>query len=153
MNNNVLPNTNNNNFIHSLITKIVLYAKHKYGLTIGITDQRKLVEDVYRHYIEHCNEYHVMVCSVDPFKFLAWAGLTLYHDIKIQSGRKRQYLHSAIAVMYAILRKNGRTLNRDFVIKLIHMTQHDKDVKNDKLAIGRNGLYMAFRSANEVEVA
>jgi hypothetical protein len=88
--------------------------------------------------------------STDPFKFIAWAGLTIIHQVKSKSVEKKKYWATTVACMLMMLKKGNKTLDTVFLKKLILMTLNDKDLKTDKLAIGQNGLYMAFRSANEV---
>jgi len=51
------------------------------------------------------------------------------------------------------VRDNNRNIDIKFAKKLLKMTICDKDTKKDYLAIGKNSLYMAFRSANMTDEA
>ncbi len=48
------------------------------------------------------------------------------------------------------LKKCNREVPNELIFKIVEMLLNDS--KEDKVAIGKNGLYMAFRLANEVKI-
>ena len=139
-------------YIQEIIRRYVTVAHNEFGLSITTIEQEEVTNKILEHYIEHCVEYRVFVNSTDPFKFIAWMGLFFYHDIKKKSAKREQYLVVAVAMMIKFLKDNNREIDIKFAQKLLKMTIYDKDTKKDYLAIGKNGLYMAFKIANFVEV-
>lgn len=138
-------------FIRGMIERLVITAEKDFKLIITREEQVAAIQYVVKHYIDHCQEYSVYVSSIDPFKFLSWTGLYFYHTLKKESTKKKVYLALTVSIMLSFLKKNNKNLDIQFVQKLLKMTTHDKNEEKDHLAIGMNGLYMAFRSANMVE--
>lgn len=134
--------------IKKMMSLFVSTAKNDFQLTITDDEKKQMVRKVIMHYLNHANEYTVRVNSTDPFKFLAWAGSILFNDIKKESTKREVYLAIAVATMLHLLQENDKNLSIEFVQKLLIMAKHDESAK-DHLAIGKNGLYMAFRSASE----
>jgi len=130
---------------------IVETAEKQFSLEITEDEQDRLISLVISHYSKHKAEYGLKVSSTDPFKFLAWAGIFLYSDIKKDSARKSKYLASAVSVMWKLLKKNGRNLDSKLIQKLTMMVKNHIDSDKNYLSTGKNGLYMAFRFASESE--
>ncbi len=139
-------------YIQEIMKRYVTVANQEFGLIITTAEQEEVTNKILEHYIDHCTEYRVFVNSTDPFKFTAWMGLFFYHDIKKKSAKRQQYLVIAVAMMIKFLKDNNRNIDIKFAQKLLKMTIYDKDTNKDYLAIGKNGLYMAFRSANMVKI-
>jgi hypothetical protein len=123
----------------------------KNGLELTEVEQREVFRLVHRHYIKHSKVYDLYVSSTDPFKFVAWATLFIIQEVKKDSEQKEWYIGTAVSLMLKMLNECGKTLQMQYLKKLIDMTLNDKNSANDNLAIGKNGLYMAFRSASEVQ--
>ena len=94
------------------------------------------------------------VKSIDPFKFIAWSANFLIEiknftlskkNFTLSKREKATILSVAIEVMSEFLECE---INKELAKKLLLMALHDKI--DDEKAIGKNGLYMAFRSANEL---
>jgi len=143
----------NFDYMQNIIQRYVTVAKDEFDLEITIDEQTEVLNKVLEHYIDHCIEYRVYVNSTDPFKFVAWMGLFLYHDIKKKSVHKQKYLSVSVAMMLHFLQINNRSMDIKFAQKLLKMAIHDKSSNKDHLAIGKNGLYMAFRSANQIDIS
>lgn len=102
------------------------------------------IENTVDHYHDHIGSYNVRVTGIDPYKFTAWAGMYLFRRIDN---------HNMIAATIATLRRylvlEGKDLDNIFCQKLLLMAHND--IKNDSVAIGKNGLYMSFRTASELK--
>jgi hypothetical protein len=139
-------------YILGIVKRYVQVAKDEFDLEITPSEQHIITDKIIEHYIDHCIEYRVFVSSTDPFKFIAWMGLFFFHDIKKQSAHKNKYLSVAVAMMLHYIQISNKFLDIKFVQKLLKMAIYDKSSNKDHLAIGKNGLYMAFRCANMVQI-
>lgn len=138
-----------NEHIAEMLKMIVTTAEKDFKLIITKDEQKTLLRLVANQYTGHKKEYHVRVSSADQFKFLAWAGIFLYSEIKEGDSQKSRYLAAAVAVMWELLQKNNKDVNVKLIQKLTLMVKNHLDKDKNHLSTGKNGLYMAFRFANE----
>lgn len=110
-------------------------------------EAQTLLKLVNEHYKMHRDTYK-KVCYVkncDIFKIISWVAMFLYQD-------KQESVILFIACLYMNeqLKKCNREVPNELIFKIVEMLLNDS--KEDKVAIGKNGLYMAFRLANEVKI-
>ncbi|MBD5165809.1 hypothetical protein [Helicobacter sp.] len=127
-----------NNFLKSL---------EKKNIEISNLEAQQTFRDVNKHYKTHRDTYK-RICYVkncDIFKIISWFAMFLY-----QSKKEKMILIIACLYMNKQLKKCKREVSSELIFKIVAMLLNDS--KNDKVAIGKNGLYMAFRLANEVNI-
>lgn|GEM_PF-4788421 len=144
-NNSNITSTFINGMMKLLLTEVL--EKH-FSITFTEKEKKEVLEKTIKHYIEHKKHYVVCVSSLDPFKFIAWSGK--FFSEKKKGKEEKEVLLATILAMEETLRqsKQGKSLPNDLIGKLLQMLVNDS--KNDEIAIGKNGLYMAFRCASEV---
>lgn len=108
--------------------------------------QRKCVQDLSAQLNEHVKTYCIRQTRIDFFKVAAWLGMMLY-----KNDPKSFLLFHLVSALNAQLMKEGRQLPSEVRKKIAAMLLNDGGEK-DNVAIGKNGLYMIFRSAFEVEM-
>lgn len=108
--------------------------------------QRKCVKKLSAQLNEHVQTYSVCQTRIDFFKIAAWLGMMLY-----KSDPKSFLLYHLVSALNAQLMKDGKQLPPEVRKKIARMLRNDGGPK-DNVAIGKNGLYMIFRSAFEVEM-
>jgi len=124
-------------------------TRNQYGILISQQLRKDIVDDVLKHYKLHVETYSVPVNGIDPYKFISWIGLNLYdrtlneYPEKISDG----ILKSTIIVMNRTLVEEGRLLPKYYLRKLFDMVKNDYSGK-EHLGLGKNGLYLVFRSAS-----
>ncbi|SFP60984.1 hypothetical protein [Hydrogenimonas thermophila] len=127
-------------------TTLFFDSLKKSGVDVTTKDKIEVIKRTREHYISHKEKYKLYVNSIDPFKFIAWSAnffISIKGDLTIN--KKAIVLKVAIEVMSSFLKcKIDEKLSK----KLLLMALHDKI--DDEKAIGKNGLYMAFRSASEL---
>jgi len=127
-------------------TTLLFKALEKANITVDKKEKINIIKKTKEHYLSHKQKYKLYVKSIDPFKFIAWSANFLL-EIKQDLSQKDKaiVLNVAIAVMSELL---DCEINEMLSKKLLLMALHDKI--DDEKAIGKNGLYMAFRSASEL---
>lgn len=138
------------NFDHiaAMVNWISDICDFEYG--IGLTKEAKveIVEHVLLHYHDHIMAYSVSVSGSDPYKFLAWAGIFIYENLKTTDREVAiKFLASSIAAMNRSLLLCGKNLPDWYLRKLLRMVINEFD-NNHHIGLGRNGLYMAFKGAS-----
>ena len=96
------------------------------------------------HYKTHARTYKVNVTAIDPYKFASWSGMYLFNRID-----NPNMIGATIATLRRFLLKEGKVLDDTFCKKLLVMAHND--AKNETVAIGKNGLYISFRTASELK--
>lgn len=116
-------------------------------ITISSLEAQHILRNINKQYKEHRDTYK-KICYVkngDIFKIIAWAAMFLY-----QNKQEARILLSACAYMKVQLKKCQREVSENLIAKIVAMLLNDS-IK-DNVAIGKNGLYMAFRLASEVQI-
>lgn len=115
----------------------------------------KLLRKLYRHITLFLKEYDISINELETYKVLSWYSFILSEELTNLNDEKAKVLgESKWAVLiacemmnYCLLEQTNKkhSLPRTYLAKLYLMSLNDK-IKDD-LAIGRNGLYMAFKSS------
>ncbi len=115
-----------------------------YHVELDNTEHQKIIADVNQHYKKH-REAYKRICYIkngDIFKIISWTAMFLY-----QNNRDKRILKAACTYMNAQLKKIGRTIPDKTIIEIVEMLCNDG--KDDTIAVGKNGLYIAFKCASE----
>lgn len=115
-----------------------------FGITISQSLEDEAIEYVVDHYYDHIDSYNVRVTDIDPYKFTAWAGMYFFRRLD-----NAKMLSATVAALRRHLKTQNKSLDFKFCQKLVLMAYNDE--KKDSIAIGKNGLYMAFRTASEIQ--
>ena len=138
-----------NDDIDYIQKKITLFFESlkEAGIYVSTKEKIEVIIKTRDHYISHKQKYKLYVKSIDPFKFIAWSANFLIEikNFTLSKREKATILSVAIEVMSEFLECE---INKELAKKLLLMALHDKI--DDEKAIGKNGLYMTFRSANEL---
>ena len=116
-----------------------------FNIVIDDTLREKAIEETLKHYYDHICGYDVRVTGIDPYKFASWSGMYLFGRIDDPN-----MIAATIATLRRYLKIEGKDLDDLFCQKLLVMAYND--AKKDTIAIGKNGLYMSFRTASELKV-
>lgn len=136
--------------VAAMVNQLSDIAEEAYGLYITADGRKQIVNDVLSHYYDHVTTYGVSVTGSDPYKFLAWAGIQIFEDMKSHDKEIAiKFLSSSIAAMHRALLEEGRSLEDWYLKKIIRMVVSEYNGKNH-LGLGKNGLYIAFKSASIV---
>lgn len=119
--------------------------KDHYGISFPKLKLQTTLIEVRTQYKKHRDTYKKIcyVTSGDVFKIISWTAMFLYQDTK-----KEQILDAACAYMNELLKKLERTIPDKTIVEIVAMLCNDGS-ENDGFAIGKNGLYMAFKCASE----
>ena len=116
-----------------------------FNITIDDSLREKTIEENLNHYYDHICGYDVRVTGIDPYKFAAWSGMYLFNRTD-----NPNMIAATIATLRRYLKIEGKDLDDIFCQKLLVMAYND--AKKDTIAIGKNGLYMSFRTASELKI-
>lgn len=116
-----------------------------FNITIDDSLREKTIEETLNHYYDHICGYDVRVTGIDPYKFAAWSGMYLFNRTD-----NPNMIAATIATLRRYLKIEGKDLDDIFCQKLLVMAYND--AKKDTIAIGKNGLYMSFRTASELKI-
>jgi len=105
------------------------------------------------HYKKHTDAYTVKVNGVDPYKIFSWVGLYFYDESLKKYGTDvaDAFLKTTILAMNRSLWEEGKQLPPLYLKKIYKMVKSDFNGKAS-IGIGKNGLYLAFRSASLCEI-
>ncbi len=117
-----------------------------FNIAIDDTLREQAIEETLSHYHDHICGYDVRVTGIDPYKFAAWSGMYLFSRID-----NPNMIAATIATLRRYLKIEGKDLDDIFCQKLLVMSYND--AKKDTIAIGKNGLYMSFRTASELKIS
>lgn len=131
----------------SLINYLCEFIYNAHHIEIPKEIRKDVVDKVLKHYKLHIDTYNVKVNGIDPYKFLSWSGLYLYEMVLHNEELSELILQSTIIVMNRTLVEEGKILPKLFLKKIYNMIKSEYRGKNH-LGLGRNGLYLAFRSAS-----
>lgn len=136
--------------IAEMINRVSDICHESYGIVMTSEGRLELVEKVLLHYHEHVNTYGVSVSGTDPYKFLAWSGIQIYTDMKdVDREIAIKFLSSAIAAMNRSLLEEKKEFPEWYLRKILKMVISEFNGKCH-LGLGKNGLYLAFKSASIV---
>lgn len=133
-------------FVTEAVNSFLKILKGK-KIKVSNPEAQQTFRDVNKHYKMHRDTYK-QVCYVkngDIFKIISWFAMFLY-----ETKKEIKILTIACFYMNEQLKKRHREIPSELILKIVAMLLNDS--KNDKVAIGKNGLYMAFRLANEVNI-
>lgn len=121
--------------------------KEPYNIGFSNPKKQNMLKMVRTQYKEHRDIYRGVyyVTSGDVFKIVSWAAMFLCDD---KPQKKEQILEAACTYMNECLKDIKRTIPDKIIIEIVAMLCNDGG-KNDRFAIGKNGLYMAFKCASE----
>jgi len=122
----------------------LIHIASSFGITIDDKLKEQAIEEVLNHYYDHIRGYNVRVTGIDPYKFASWSGMYLFSRID-----DANMIAATIATLRRYLKIEGKDLDDIFCQKLLLMAYND--AKKDTIAIGKNGLYMSFRTASELK--
>jgi len=127
------------------VLKYLIAIASDFGITISDELKYQAIESTVSHYYDHIQGYNVRVTGIDPYKFTSWSGMYLFSRIDDYN-----MIAATIAALRRYLVIEGKELDSIFCKKLLLMAYND--AKNDTIAIGKNGLYMSFRTASELRI-
>ena len=118
-----------------------------YKVDVQNIELQTIIKKVRQHYDEHREAYknELRITKGDIYKIISWVAMFMYHDI-----RDKRILKAACAYMNRQLHKDGRNIPPKTSLEIVNMLSNDN--KKDNVAVGKNGLYMAFKCASEVEL-
>ncbi|MDE7174077.1 MAG: hypothetical protein K2N54_01210 [Helicobacter sp.] len=121
-----------------------MVLKEYYGIKLHKPRLQAILREVNKHYKKHRDTYKNIcyVTSGDAFKIISWTAMFLY-----QENKNEQILHAACAYMNELLKELERAIPDKTIIEIVAMLCNDG--KDDNVAVGKNGLYMAFKCASE----
>ena len=131
------------NHVKGVLEHLIQIAS-SFNITIDDELREKAIEETLSHYYDHICGYDVRVTGIDPYKFASWSGMYLFNRIDDSN-----MIAATIATLRRYLKIEGKDLDDIFCQKLLVMAYND--AKKDTIAIGKNGLYMSFRTASEVK--
>jgi len=131
--------------IRGVLEHLVKIASN-FNITIDDDLREKALEETLSHYYDHICGYNVRVTGIDPYKFASWSGMYLFGRIDDPN-----MIAATITTLRRYLKIEGKDLDDIFCQKLLVMAYND--AKKDTIAIGKNGLYMSFRTASELKIA
>jgi hypothetical protein len=133
--------------IIGLINYLCEFLYNRYQVEVPKEIRGDVVDKVLAHYKLHIDTYNVPVNGIDPYKFLSWSGLYLYELTMHNEELSDLILKSTIIIMNRTLVEEGRILPKLFLQKIFNMVKSEYRGK-DSLGLGKNGLYLTFRSAS-----
>jgi hypothetical protein len=140
----------NSQYVSSFVSIISLLSSKKVGIELTSSDVEYVVKEVFKHYLGHKSKYGIKVQGIDPYKFVSWSSYFLLKKLKGRKVKNRyRILVSIITVMRLFLQSEGKFLDRKICQKILKMYTYD--MIHDNYAIGKNGLYLSFRTASEVK--
>lgn len=122
----------------------LIQVASSFNITIDDALREKAIDETLSHYYDHICGYNVRVTGIDPYKFASWSGMYLFSRID-----NPNMIAATIATLRRYLKIEGKDLDDIFCQKLLVMAHND--AKKDTIAIGKNGLYMSFRTASELK--
>ncbi len=125
------------------------FIDKQYKIVITQEFRKQVVDDALEHYKLHVEAYDVPVNGIDPYKFISWIGMGLYTKAieKYNETVSDSILKSTIIVMNRTLIEEGRMLPKFYLKKIFGMVKNDH-IGKEHLGLGKNGLYLVFRSAS-----
>ena len=96
------------------------------------------------HLQRHTTTYRVYQEKPDPFKIMAWMGLYLHQE------NRTFHLRAVVYSLNHLLEQDSRSLPSSMLDKITLMAMNDG--RDDDVAIGKNGLYLIFRSCHKLSI-
>lgn len=132
---------------YDIIDALNKVCKSKVGLSISSEHEKEALLQARIHILEHNNEFSIQPKTLDVYKLISWYGYFLSHSTY---DPKRIIYLMTIQVLNEILSKEvcNKSFSKEFISKLYHMLSRDS--QSGDFSIGKNGLYVAFRSAKDI---
>ncbi|WP_456470695.1 hypothetical protein [Caminibacter sp.] len=130
------------------IIKLYSYIGEKINANLTKEDLLEFV-DIVNHYKEHAKKHSLTVTAIEPYKVISWGSVSLCLKYQKNDIKKAKYfLVLAILSLNVFLKEDvGKNHSSDFLKKVYKMLM--LECQGDKnFGIGRNGLYMIFKSAS-----
>ncbi|MCX6076415.1 MAG: hypothetical protein NTW78_05940 [Campylobacterales bacterium] len=117
---------------------------------VAVSEQTKedALSKATQHLFLHNDTFGIEAKSTDVYKLLSWYGHFLYQHA---DDRNAVIYLATMAILNKKILKNelcGLTLDKHTITEMYKMLA--KDGEDDHLAIGKNGLYMAFKTAQNI---
>ena len=130
-----------------LLNRSLDSEKSKKYVDISIDDQKLALKNTIEHLEAHNKEFSIEPKTLDVYKLLSWYG---YFLSNITRDYKRVvYLLTIKALNTLLLEEEcGTCFTQDFTNKIYQMLRRDDE--DGKFSIGKNGLYLSFRSAKDI---
>jgi hypothetical protein len=105
--------------------------------------QSTAVENALKYLKKYAGLYTLKQDSPEAFKLVAWIGVEL-HELSDKS------MHTSVVVhaLHHVLKTTGKEFAPQFLSKISAMIAKNNG-SNDDFAIGKNGLYLTFKSASK----
>lgn len=130
-----------------LLNKSLDSEKSKNYVSISLDDQKLALKNTMEHLDAHNKEFSIEPKTLDIYKLLSWYG---YFLSNITRDYHRVVYLMTIRELNLLLSKEkcGKHFTRDFTTKIYQMLRRDDE--DGKFSIGKNGLYLSFRSAKDI---
>jgi len=122
----------------------------KFKSFVAVSEQTKedALNKATQHLFLHNDTFGIEAKSTDVYKLLSWYGYFLYQHA---DDRNAVIYLATMAILNKKILKNevcGLMLDKYTITEMYQMLT--KDGEDDHLAIGKNGLYIAFKSAQNI---
>ena len=122
----------------------------KFKTFVAVSEQTKedALDKATEHLFLHNDTFGIEAKSTDVYKLLSWYGHFLYDHA---DDRNAVIYLATMSILNKKILKNeecGFTIDRQTTTEMYKMLA--KDGEDDHLAIGKNGLYIAFKTAQNI---
>ena len=132
----------------SLLNNLITTKKFSNHITVPVQKQEKALDIATKHLFFHNKSFGIQADSTDVYKLMSWYGFYLSKELNDKKGVI--YLATLDVLNNKILfnEVSNNKISHSLITKMYKMLVLDGE--DDRIAIGKNGLYISFRTARDI---
>ena len=130
------------------ITNIISKLAIDLNLTLSKRDLLFYLKAI-RHYVKHAKGHNLNVTAIEPYKVISWGSFELCQQYKKtdQEKAKKILMLAVVSLNYFLLLDVDKKVDISLQKKILRMLIYECR-GNNEFGIGKNGLYLIFKTAS-----